>query len=296
MAVPEQSNLKAALWMGGWLAAMVTLAVAGRETVNRLNAFQVMELRAIIGFVLLMPLVHAFGGFAAMRTAHPWLHIWRNVVHYAAQYAWLVAVSLIPLAQVISIEFTMPIWVALLAWLTIGETLNRWKLTAIALGLVGVWIIVRPEAGHVEFSQALSLGAAVGFSISVILIKALTRTDSVVRIIFWMLVIQGILGIAPAWYSWQPVPNELWPWLVLVAICGTFSHYCMARAMLHADTTIVVPMDFLRVPATAVAGWLIYSEAIDVYTVAGATLILAGNLLNLKRSGATARMPAAEAD
>lgn len=296
MTVPEQSNLKAALWMGGWLAAMITMAVAGRETVSRLNAFQVMEIRAIIGFFLLLPLVYAAGGFSAMRTARPWRHIWRNVVHYAAQYAWLAAVALIPLAQVVSIEFTMPIWVALLAWLTIGEKLNQWKVIAIVLGLVGVWIIVRPDAGRVELGQLLSLGAAVGFSVSVILVKALTRTDSVVRIIFWMLIIQGILGIVPAWLVWQPIPAELWPWLVLVAICGTFSHYCMARAMLHTDATIVVPMDFLRVPATAVAGWLIYSEAIDIYTVAGATLILAGNLLNLRKSGATARMPAAEAD
>ena len=68
----------------------------------------------------------------------------------------------------------------------------------------------------------------------------------------------------------------------MIAFCGTFSHYCMARAMLHADATIVVPMDFLRVPLTATAGWLIYSERLDAFTVLGAILILSGNLLNLK--------------
>ena len=101
--------------MAGWLAAMVTMAVAGRHTVNQLSAFQVMELRAIIGLFLLSPLIISSGGLGAMKTAHPWHHIWRNAVHYAAQYAWLVAVTLIPLAQVVSIEFTMPIWTALLA-------------------------------------------------------------------------------------------------------------------------------------------------------------------------------------
>ena len=68
----------------------------------------------------------------------------------------------------------------------------------------------------------------------------------------------------------------------MIAFCGTFSHYCMARAMLHADATVVIPMDFLRVPLTAAAGWLIYSERLDMFTVLGASLILAGNLLNLK--------------
>lgn len=270
--------------MCGWLVAMVTMAVAGREAVSALSAFQVMELRAIIGLFLLLPLVLHSGGLSAMKTRYPWRHIWRNAVHYAAQYAWLVAVTLIPLAQVISIEFTMPIWTALLAMFFIGERLTRWKVLAIVLGLVGVIIIVRPTADAIEPGQIYSLAAAVGFSISVILVKALTRTDSVVRIIFWMLAIQGIIGAIPAWLVWQPVETALWPWVVLVSVCGTFSHYCMARAMTHADATIVVPMDFLRVPLTAVVGWLIYAEAIDIYTASGAALILLGNLLNLKQA------------
>jgi drug/metabolite transporter (DMT)-like permease len=284
MHSPQESIIKAALWMSGWLAAMITMAVSGRETVSQLSAFQVMELRAIIGFFLLLPLVIASGGLSEMKTSHPWRHVWRNAVHYFAQYAWLVAVTLIPLAQVISIEFTMPVWTALLAVLFLGENLNRWKVAAIILGLVGVVVIVRPTVDSIEQGQLLSLGAAFGFSISVILVKALTRTESVVRIIFWMLVIQGIIGAVPAMLVWQPVPFDLWPWIVLVAICGTFSHYCMARAMTHADTTIVVPMDFLRVPLVAVTGWLVYAEAIDLFTATGAVLILLGNLLNLKRS------------
>jgi len=76
-------------------------------------------------------------------------------------------------------------------------------------------------------------------------------------------------------------------WIVVIAFCGTFSHYCMARAMLYADATVVLPMDFLRVPLTAAAGWLIYSERLDVFTVLGAALILTGNLLNLKAADPT---------
>ena len=100
-----------------------------------------------------------------------------------------------------------------------------------------------------------------------------------------MLVIQAIIGAVPAIYVWQPIPNDLWPWIVLVAICGTFSHYCMAQAMTFADATIVVPMDFLRVPLTALVGWLVYTEAIDLLTATGAVLILLGNLMNMKKTG-----------
>ena len=282
MTSAEPSNTKAALWMGGWLAAMLMMAVAGRETARVISVFQVMELRAVIGFFMLLPLVMAAGGFDAMKTQYPLRHISRNVVHYGAQYAWLVAVTMIPLAQVVSIEFTMPIWTAVLAVFFLGENMNRWKIMAIVLGLVGVWIIIRPNTGSLDMGQLISLAAAIGFSISVTLVKKLTRTDSVVRIIFWMLVIQGVIGFVPAYLYWQPIPDGLWGWIIVVAFCGTFSHYCMARAMTHADATVVVPMDFLRVPLTAIAGWLVYSEAIDVYTATGAVLILLGNMLNLK--------------
>lgn len=262
---------------------MVTMAVAGRETASRIDVFQVMELRAIIGLFLLLPLVLASGGFSTLKTAHPWRHIWRNVVHYAGQYLWLLAVTLIPLAQVISIEFTMPIWTALLAVIFIGERINRWKVIAIMLGVIGVLTIVRPAVDRIDPGQFYSLAAAISFSISVILVKTLTRTESVVSIIFWMLIIQGVIGAVPAAMVWQSFEAWLWPWVILVAICGTFSHYCMARAMLHADATIVVPMDFLRVPLTALVGWLAYAEAIDIFTACGAMLILLGNLLNLKK-------------
>ena len=86
-------------------------------------------------------------------------------------------------------------------------------------------------------------------------------------------------------------PAVAWPWILIVAFCGTFSHYCMARAMVHAEATVVVPMDFLRVPLAAVVGYLVYAEAIDIYTALGAAMILFGNLLNLRKAG-TARIPA----
>jgi drug/metabolite transporter (DMT)-like permease len=268
--------------MSGWLSAMVVMAIAGREATRELAVFQIMEMRSVIGLALLYPLVHRSGGLTAMKTHRLAHHIGRNTVHYAAQFGWFVALTLIPLAQLVSIEFTMPMWTAALAVGVLGERMSVWKSMAVALGLVGVAIIVRPKAGAVEPGQLIALAAAVGFSVSVIMVKALTRTESTVAIIFWMLVVQAVLGLVPALQVWRWPSGQAWPWIVVISICGTFSHYCMARAMLYADATVVVPMDFLRVPLTALAGWLLYAEGMDGITVLGAALILFGNLLNLK--------------
>jgi len=273
---------RAALWMAGWLALMLIVTIAGRETLRELNVFQVMEVRSIIGLLILSPMIRSQGGLAAMRTSRPLQHIGRNLIHYAAQIGWFFSLTLIPLGQVVSIEFTMPIWTAILAASFLGERMTFGKVAAIVLGVVGVVVIVRPAAGEINPGQMIALGAAVGFGISVAMMKSLTRTEKTLAIIFWMLVIQSAAGFFPALYVWQWPSAYAWAWMAVLGFSGTFTHYCMARAMLYADATVVLPMDFLRVPLTATVGWLVYSERLDLLTVLGATLILTGNLLNLK--------------
>jgi drug/metabolite transporter (DMT)-like permease len=279
----DASIARAAGWMAGWLTLMIVIAVAGREAARELSVFQIMLMRSVLGMAMLWPLVHAAGGLAAMRTARLPQHALRNTIHYAAQYGWFLALTLIPLAQVVSIEFTMPIWSAALAVVFLGERMNARKWLAIVLGLVGVAVIVRPRAGELDVGQLIALAAALGFAVSVILVKSLTRTDAAVAISFWMLVVQSAIGLIPALMVWQWPSPHTWGWVVVVAFCGTYSHYCFARAMQHADATVVVPMDFLRVPLTALVGWWAYAEGLDLFTVLGVALILAGNVLNLVR-------------
>jgi drug/metabolite transporter (DMT)-like permease len=269
--------------MAGWLTLMVVIAVAGREATRELSVFQIMLMRSVLGMAMLWPLVRAAGGLAAMRTERLGQHALRNVVHYAAQYGWFVALTLIPLAQLVSIEFTMPIWSAVLAVFVLGERMNTRKWLAVALGLVGVAVIVRPSAGSVDLGQLIALACALGFAISVVLVKSLTRTDAAIAVSFWMLVVQSAIGLVPALMVWQWPSATTWGWVLVVAFCGTYSHYCFARAMQHADATVVVPMDFLRVPLTALVGWLVYAEQVDLWTGLGVGLILAGNALNLLR-------------
>ena len=269
--------------MAGWLTLMVVIAVAGREASRELSVFQIMLLRSTLGLMMLWPLVRAAGGLTSMTTGRLPQHVLRNAVHYAAQYGWFVALTLIPLAQVVSIEFTMPIWSAALAVAFLGERMSGRKWFAVLLGLVGVAVIVRPQAGQIDAGQLIALASALGFAVSIVLVKSLTRTEAAVVISFWMLVVQSAIGLVPALMVWQWPSALTWGWVVVVAFCGTYSHYCFARAMQHADATVVVPMDFLRVPLTALVGWLVYSERVDLFTAVGVGLILAGNVLNLIR-------------
>ncbi len=268
------------MWMAGWLGLMLAMSVAGKEVTHELDVFQIMVVRSGVGLLFLLPVVAA-RGFAPARTRHFRLHLARNVVHYAAQYSWFLALSLIPLAQVVSIEFTFPIWTAILATAFLGERLSAKRIIAIVIGFAGVLLIVRPGVTTVETGQVVALLAAFGFGGSITLTKALTRTESALTVIFYMMAIQFVLGLGPGITVWQWPSHSAWAWLAVIGIAGTFSHYCFTSAMFHADVTVVAPMDFLRVPLSALLGWLVFAETADVWLAGGAALILAGNTLNL---------------
>ncbi len=284
----SSSLMKAAGWMAGWLSLMLVVAVAGREASRELPVVVLLVLRSVIGLLLLYPLVHVSGGLSILRTQRLRLHAMRNVAHYAAQYGWFVAITLIPLGHVVAIEFTMPIWTALLAAAFLGERLTVWKGLAVLLGVIGVVMIVQPSpSAGISAGQGIALAAAVGFAVALTMTKSLTRTENPVAILFWMLVLQTLFGLLPALAVWRWPSAGAWPWVLLVAIGGTFSHYCMARALKHADATVVVPIDFIRVPLTALAGYWLYAERFDLLAATGAALILAGNSINLmKQRGA----------
>lgn len=276
---------EAAAWMAGWLLATLGMTLAGRELGKAMSVYQIMMLRSLIAVAILTPIVMLNGGLAG-RLSQFRLHVVRNVIHYGGQFAWFTALLLIPLAEAIAIEFTLPLWVAILAVFFLGERMTAAKALALMLGFGGVLMIVRPglslQAGHL-----VSLAGALLFACSVTLTKLITRKDSALTVIFLMFAIQSVMGAVPAWLTWVTPPIESYLWIAVVGLAGTGSHYCLSKAIALADATIVMPMDFLRLPLTAVLGFLLYQEGIDALFVIGAGLILAANAINLfkARSG-----------
>jgi drug/metabolite transporter (DMT)-like permease len=280
---------QAATWMAGWLVTTLAMTIAGRELATVLPVFVVMIMRSGIALLLLSPVVFLWYRGDPVRTRRIPLHLARNLIHYAGQYCWFLALALIPIAQVIAIEFTMPLWTALLAAAFLGERLSASRIAAVVLGLIGIVVIMGPGVASFSAGQAAALAAAMLLGSAIIITKALTRSDSALTIIFYMFLIQTVIGLPLAISVWAWPPQALWPWVVVVGVAGSLSHFCLAKAISLADATVVVPMDFLRVPLSALAGWLLYGEGVTVWLALGSTLILAGNAVNLWRAAATQR-------
>lgn len=284
-AIPTSDDrpLLGAVWMTGAIASFSAMAVAGRALADELDTFEMMMYRSIIGMVLVIVIAGALGKLREVDTQRLPLHFIRNVCHFTGQNLWFFAVTLIPLAQLFALEFTSPIWVILLAPLFLGERLTRMRLLAAALGFVGVLLVARPGVAEVNVGVLAAAGSAIGFACTHIFTKMLTRTATVTCILFWLTVIQLGLGILAAGYdgdiAWPSA--RAWPWVILIGCAGLIAHLCVTNALRVAPATVVVPMDFLRLPLIAVVGAMFYAEPVDAFVLVGAAVIFTGNYLNI---------------
>ena len=279
---------RASFWMALWICCTLSMTLAGRELSRELPVPEIMALRSFMAAMAISPFLLWSRG-RILKTQYPGVHFIRNLSHFGAQYFWFVAVSLIPLAEVVSIEFTMPIWTAILATLLLQERLTGRRLLAIGLGFAGVLIILRPGVEAVSSGMLAALAAALGFSLSVTLVKRLTVSEGVLTILahmFWTqaglaLLLIIILSLLPGEiFSWVWPSSRLYPFIALMGVVGSAGHFCLTQATAAVDATVVGPMDFVRVPLTALMGYGLYGEPLTAFLFIGATLIFAGNLLN----------------
>lgn len=277
--------LRAAFWMSGAILSFTLMAVAGRAAQAELTSFQVMFWRSLGGFFVILAIVLWRGpGLAGMRTGVPGLHIARNIFHFAGQNLWFYGIMAIPLAQLVALEFTMPIWVALLAPLFLGERLTARRLGVAALGFVGVLIVAQPGVQPVGAGHLAGMLAAVGFAFNLIFTRLIMRHDRVLTVLFWMTLIQTFLGLALSFWGGFVWPSAaIWPWLLLVALTGLTAHYCLTSALAVAPAATVAPMEFARLPFIALVAVVLYDEVLDPLVFLGAAVIFWANWLNLRK-------------
>ena len=271
-------------WMTLAMLAFSTMALSIRALAGALSVFEILGIRSAFGLAVLVPLIAARPALRASAAPRRMaLHALRNTVHFAAQYAWALSVTLLPLAVVFAIEFTAPAWVALLAVVALGERLTPSRIGVLVLGFAGVLIILRPGLATFQPAALLVLAAALGFSVALVATKQLTGTTSTVAILLWMNVMQlpmALAGSRLGFVTRLGVADV--PALIGVGVSGLASHYCLTNAFRAGDATLVVPLDFVRIPLIALVGWLVYGETLDPFVFVGAAVIISGILWNLR--------------
>lgn len=273
--------MKAVAWMMGALASFSLMAVSGRELTGELGIFQILFFRSLVGLLVMTLIIVISGKTHLFYTTKLKKHMGRNIIHYAGQFGWFLGLGLLPLAEVIALEFTVPVWTALIAAAFLGERLTLKRTIAIAIGLCGVVVIVKPSVALFKPAALLVLGAAVCYAVTHVTTKSLALTDQPMTILFYMCIVQFPIALIMAIPAWE-IPNiEQWWWIISVALSALSAHFFLTKAMQNADVGTVVMIDFLRLPLAAALGVLLYNEAFDVALLVGASIMLFSNLINI---------------
>jgi drug/metabolite transporter (DMT)-like permease len=278
---PQPQVLRALAWMAVALASFTSIAIAGREAARGSTIVEMMFYRCLISLAVLLMIVVLGPGLKEMRTSRPALHTARGGVHFIAQFSWLSALTMIPLAQLFALEFTAPIWVALLAPLLLSERLTQTRVAAAGLGFIGTLIVAQPGAVALSSGVALALVAAIGFALSMLATKVLTTSESPLRILFYMFLVQSVMCLLLLIGGIRMLDLVTMGWISVIALAGLSAHYALVRAFAIADAVVVAPMDFLRLPLIAVVGLLIYAEPLDAVVLFGGLVVIGANVLNL---------------
>ncbi len=291
----ENAALQAVLWMSGAIVSFSALAVAGRAVSLDHDTFELMLFRSVIGIGIVVTFAGYFGTLSQISFDRIGLHATRNLCHFAGQNLWFYALTLLPLAHLFALEFTSPIWVMILAAALLGEKITKVRAGTALLGFIGVIFVARPDLGGIQTGTVIATLAAIGFAGSAIATKLLTKSASITCILFWLTVMQAAFGLITAGFDGDiAFPNQRsLPWILVIAMCGLAAHFCLTKALTLAPASIVMPVDFLRLPVIAVIGMVFYNEPIVIWVFIGGSLIFLANLMNIR---AEARRPKSHAE
>ena len=280
----KSEPMKATVWMIGAMFSFSLMAVSGRELATNLNTFEIMLFRSIIGFLIVLAIGYFAKTLAEIKGDRLGLHLFRNLAHFSGQNLWFLAVASIPFSQLFALEFSTPVWVALLAPLFLGEVLTKQRVLAVILGFAGVLIVARPDINQFDFAIVAAVACAICFAGSMMATKSLTSDQSITCILFWLTLMQLAMGLVATVFTGTiafPEGINIF-WIVIVGIGGLTAHFCITNALALAPAIVVIPLDFMRLPLISVIGFLAYGEAFELPILVGAGVIFIAILLNLK--------------
>lgn len=276
-------TLRAGLWMIGAIVSFTSMAIAGRAVSIELDTFEIMMFRSLTGIVIVLVGATIAGTLSQVNRQQMGQHTIRNMAHFAGQNLWFYALTVIPLAQVFALEFTTPIWVILLSPLLLKEKITPIGILAAVLGFAGVMIVTQPGQTTISSGTIAAATAAIGFALTAIFTRRLTRTQSITCILFWLTILQAIFGIICAGYDGDIALPSLraLPWIILIGFAGLIAHFCLTTALSLAPANIVMPIDFIRLPVIAIVAAQVYNEVLDPWVFVGAVVIFGANYINI---------------
>lgn len=283
------------------VGALLMLVVAGcnavdtaltRVVTQELHPLEVAFFRNLFSLVLILPwLLRA--GPGVLRTSRPALHVARAALKLVAMVLLFFAISIMPLADVTAIVFTSPLFVVLGAALLLGETLTLRRLAAVALGFLGILVVLRPGSAVFDPRMMTAVGAAVGFAGIALLLKAMSAREPAPTLVGLNLVITVPLAFLLTLPVWSTPRPAILLYLAAQGGLGALAQVAVTRAMTKADASFLTPIEFVRLPLVVLLGYVLFLETPDLWMWLGSALIFIALAYLLRHGGPAPAAPVA---
>ena len=287
--------LKAVGFMVCSAAMFACMAVMIRLASSQLHAFEIAFFRNLFGIVFAVPLL-VHHGLGILKTDKLSLYVGRCLIGIVSMLCGFYAIVHLPLAKAVTISYSTPLFVTILAVLFLGEMVRLRRWTAVFLGFIGVLVIMRPGAETFDANTLVALTAAVLSAIVAISIKVLSRTEKPDAIVLWTTMLWVPLSLVPALFVWTWPTGWTWAWIIGAGFFGTAGHMFWTRALKRGDASMLTPISFMQVPFVAVLAWWLFDETVTGWTAAGAAIIFVANAYIAHREARNASRAVTDAE
>ena len=294
MNAARSQPLRAALLMLGSTVFFGLMTVAIKLASASLHTFEIAFFRNFFGLMAALPLLLHHGP-ELLKTAQLPRYLFRCTIGVTSMMAGFWAIGHLPLAQAVALSYSTPIFVTIAAVVFLHEQVRARRWAAVAVGFVGVIIIIRPGSADFSTGTLVALIAAVLSGIVSVQIKLLSRTEPADRIVLLTTLLWVPMSLLPALTVWEWPHGIVWVWVIAAGFLGTGGHMLWTRALKLGDVSALTPISFMQLPIVAVAGWLLFQEPLDRWTALGAGVIFAANAYIAHRESTLVRRTATHA-
>ena len=245
------------------------LVVIGAE---QLHTLQIVFLRNLFGLLALAPVLPRIWR-PLLDSGQRRFYMLRAVVSTLAMVTWFWSLTQLPLALAVSLSFTLPLFITIGAGLFLGETVGPRRWVATWVGLAGVLVIMRPGLDASLLASFAVIVSSILMAASVLMVKSISKTDPPgVIVAYLMILMVPFTGVATLGV-WQWPTASLWWIMLLLGVCASLGQWLLVQAMRGRDMSFLAPLDFARLPFSALLGYLLFSQRPDGWTIAGALII-----------------------
>ncbi len=262
-----------------------------------LSAYQIAFLQNFVGFMIMLPFILPQGK-KSLKVIYPALHFYRVISAVLGVLLWYMALSYMPIAEAVALNFTGPVFTVLGARLYLKEEIGFYRYIGIFFGILGAFLITRPDQAFLNpnhsfsWSLLLPLGSAIAIAIAKLLGRELgAKGESAQNLTFYLLFFMAPLSLLPALFSWTTPSSSQWLWIVLLGVLSAAAHYTTSHAYKIAEVTFLAPFGFARLLFSGLIGFIAFGETITSFSLWVGAIIIMVSSLSLTFDYKTQRKP-----